>query len=410
MATDHHGDMTAFGGTHHAHSQLGGVTADQHHAQDHAARHASGQPDAVSLDASQIGTGQFPLVRLPRVASGQFLEGNGVAADPIYNALVAGDIPNLDVAKITSGRFGMPRMPSGTSGQVLTAQGAGVDPAYAAAGGGGGLTIFGDGSDGNVTIASNTTLTRDMYYNNLTVNAGIFLTTGGYRVFVKGTLTNNGTIARNGNVGGNATSTDAGAAGAALAAASLGGSGAGGVGNGDMDNYGAGGGGGSGAGVIVIAARILTNNATIQANGGNGGNAWANGFGNPGGTAKAGGTVTSPTTGYRDSTSGVIAQQLGTRLMGGAGGGGGAGVGGGGTVGGSTNPGIGGAGGAGGNTSTVGQAGGGGGGGGGALILIYQTITEGTLQVLGGTGGLGGNGGPAGNNGSVGVTVQIANV
>ena len=127
MATDHHGDMTAFGGTHHAHSQLGGVTADQHHAQDHAARHASGQPDAVTLDTSQIGTGQFPLTRLPRAASGQFVEGNGVGADPIYNALVAADIPNLAASKITSGRFTVSRLPAMTDEKIWKGTGGNVE-------------------------------------------------------------------------------------------------------------------------------------------------------------------------------------------------------------------------------------------------------------------------------------------
>jgi hypothetical protein len=55
-------------------------------------------------------------------------------------------------------------------------------------------SIYGQGTDGNTTIASNTSLTRDMYYNNLTVNNGIHLNTNGYRVFVKGTLTLNGNI------------------------------------------------------------------------------------------------------------------------------------------------------------------------------------------------------------------------
>lgn len=32
------------------------------------------------------------------------------------------------------------------------------------------IYYFGDGSDGNVTITTNTTLTRDMYYNDLTVD------------------------------------------------------------------------------------------------------------------------------------------------------------------------------------------------------------------------------------------------
>ena len=51
---------------------------------------------------------------------------------------------------------------------------------------------FGDGSDGDVTISSPTTLTRDMFYNNLTVNST--LSTDGFRIFVKGILSGNGTI------------------------------------------------------------------------------------------------------------------------------------------------------------------------------------------------------------------------
>lgn len=96
-------------------------------------------------------------------------------------------------------------------------------------------TFYGDGSDGDVTISSNTTLTRDMFYNDLTVNATFTLNTGSYRIFVKGTLTNNGTIARNGNNGGNGgnggdgsyigptagTAGTAGSAGGALASGSI---------------------------------------------------------------------------------------------------------------------------------------------------------------------------------------------
>ena len=55
-------------------------------------------------------------------------------------------------------------------------------------------SVYGFGTDGNVTIASNTTLSRDMYYNNLTINAGVLLNTNGYKVFVKGTLALNGNI------------------------------------------------------------------------------------------------------------------------------------------------------------------------------------------------------------------------
>jgi len=54
--------------------------------------------------------------------------------------------------------------------------------------------IFGNGSDGNVTISTNTSLSRDMYYNTLTVNSSVTLFTNGFKIFVKETLTNNGTI------------------------------------------------------------------------------------------------------------------------------------------------------------------------------------------------------------------------
>lgn len=53
---------------------------------------------------------------------------------------------------------------------------------------------YGDGSDGNVVISSNTVITRDMYYQNLQVNSGFSLNTNGYRVFVKDSFVINGTI------------------------------------------------------------------------------------------------------------------------------------------------------------------------------------------------------------------------
>lgn len=48
--------------------------------------------------------------------------------------------------------------------------------------------IYGSGKDGNVTISTNTTLVRDMYYNNLTINDGVHLNTSGYKVFVRNSL------------------------------------------------------------------------------------------------------------------------------------------------------------------------------------------------------------------------------
>ena len=55
-------------------------------------------------------------------------------------------------------------------------------------------SVYGGGQDGTVVIASNTSLTRDMYYDNLTVNNSVHLNTNGFKVFVKNTLTLNGNI------------------------------------------------------------------------------------------------------------------------------------------------------------------------------------------------------------------------
>jgi hypothetical protein len=53
----------------------------------------------------------------------------------------------------------------------------------------GGDEIYGFGQDGNVTITADTTLSRDMYYESLTINANCTLDTNGYKIFVKDTLT-----------------------------------------------------------------------------------------------------------------------------------------------------------------------------------------------------------------------------
>lgn len=271
---------------------------------------------------------------------------------------------------------------------------------------GGGLAIFGDGSDGDVTIAANTTLTRDMFYNNLTVNATFTLNTAGYRVFVKGTLTNNGTIRRTPNAGA------AGVGGAALAAGSLGGSFAGA--NKVQTGAGAGGGGG---GPVFIAAKTIVNAGVIAAIGGAGENA-------PGGATVSGvgGIGTNATT-----------------SLGGAGGLGGASTGAGGGAGGtvtgpvagaggfrslplvvelraiSTTPTVilvtgGGGGGSGGTYDGDGSAGGGGGGGGGFLVLIYNSYSgAGTKVAPGGAGGTSVGGGAAGATGSSGTVIEISN-
>jgi len=89
-------------------------------------------------------------------------------------------------------------------------------------------SLFGDGSEGDISIGSATTLSRDTYYDDLTIAAGQTLDPGGYRIFVAGTLTlgAGAAIARNG-ADGPASATGA----PALAPGTLGGSGAGGYGH-----------------------------------------------------------------------------------------------------------------------------------------------------------------------------------
>ncbi|MFC3883747.1 hypothetical protein ACFOU2_09640 [Bacillus songklensis] len=206
--------------------------------------------------------------------------------------------------------------------------------------------LFGNGMDGNVTISANTNLTRDMYYENLTINSGIKLSTNGYKIFVRGTLTNNGIIEANGPNGTNGSSTDTytqysnngggsgggstsngggtspgfggnggnggrsvydatvktgGAASYTVAALQSfelihnlynispqgGGGGAGGTYN--SNPYYSGGSGGVGGGRVLIYARNIINSGSIEAKGGNGGNGvmnasyWSGGGGGGGG-------------------------------------------------------------------------------------------------------------------------------
>jgi len=80
---------------------------------------------------------------------------------------------------------------------VVTQNNGRIDPEFI------GSTAFGDGRDGNVTISSTTTLTRDMYYNDLTINADLL--PKNYRIFVRGTLSGSGRIVASGANGTNAT-------------------------------------------------------------------------------------------------------------------------------------------------------------------------------------------------------------
>jgi hypothetical protein len=234
----------------------------------------------------------------------------------------------------------------GTTGQVLTVA-AGL-PTWAAAASSTSVLQYGSGIDGAVTISTNTTLTRDMYYSALTVNTGVVLNTSGYRVYVSGTLTLTGTAIISNN-GGNASGT-------------TGGSSAG------TGNIGGGTAGGAGAASSLGGAR---------------GSAGTNGTGS-GGAGGAGGTSNVNAGG----AAGVLTLQAlytvtpnafygaGSLILGGTGGGGGS---------------------CGGANAGTGGAGGGGGASGGLVYVAAGTLAgSGTIEALGGNGAAGGNGAGSG--------------
>lgn len=244
--------------------------------------------------------------------------------------------------------------------------------------------IVGDGSDGNVTISGATSLTADMFYNDLTVNDT--LTTDGFRIFVKGAFTGSGTIACNGSVGtvGNNSVFQGGTnpGGAGGASGDDGGtldSGVDGAAGGTGGDYGASAAGGVGVTGIAATYSFDGNNGTA---GGRGGDAGTNG-GGLGAAASTGGTRTLGAILPDDiliapynilSTGGADVIQGNAGAAGGSGGGGiGAG-------------------------NYSGASGGGGGGCGGTIFISAKTVTfDGTFSTTGGTGGAGGAGFDTGN-------------
>jgi len=261
--------------------------------------------------------------------------------------------------------------------------------------------FFGTGVDGDATITSDTTLVRDMYYNNLTINAGVTLFPGGFRIHVLNTFTNNGTLDRQGNPStGNA-------GGLGLAAGSIGSAAAGGAGGGTV------------AGTAGTASSACIGSAAGSGGSGSGG----------AGGAAGGATVPTAAVGGVESmnlaTRALIARDLaGTILNGGSGGGGGGGSGtaasgGGGGSGGGVivvaartflGTGIVTAKGGNGASALLNNGGGGGGGGGGAIITITEndtTATGLTFNITGGTAGGGLGAGVSGANGSTGRIFRV---
>jgi hypothetical protein len=269
------------------------------------------------------------------------------------------------------------------------------------------LGAFGDGSDGTFTYVPATyTINREWNYQDLTIQAGAIIKPAGFRMFMRGTLTNAGSFNDDGNVGVGIT------AGAFLAARQfLGGqSGAGGAGRSTT-------GVGSAGGAITSSSYV---SAGVMPTGGAGGQGDGGNLGGAGGGATPGSSRWASLLGYGRGA---------TAVNGGSGGGGGGCQVGTGTA-------SSGAGGSGGgdvyiaaryivNTGTIsalggagaaavatgnGAAGGGGGGGGGHVGIITQTPSAsigGTVSAAGGAGGAGIGGGNVGVSGTAGSVAYL---
>lgn len=248
----------------------------------------------------------------------------------------------------------------------------------------------GDGSDGNVTITnSTTTLSRDMYYQNLTLTNGAIIT-GNWRIFVNGTISGNGNIVQNGSAGsagGGNTANNFGPGGAAINGYFTTPAGA----NGGTGGSGPGAGNNGSVGYSTISSLATT---TMASPGGAGSAAGAS----AGGGAGSMGTATTTTTRFGKIASNTYdGIDITTQNSGPAGGGGG--------------------GGGGGNSSgNLGGGGGGAGGTGGFVYIIAKNVTATlNLTAIGGGGGAGGpgsgtalgnGGGGAGGNGGIIVLVS----
>ena len=268
------------------------------------------------------------------------------------------------------------------------------------------------GIDGTVTISANTTLVRNMYYSNLTVNSGITLNASGWRILVTGTLTLNGNISNDGTSAvANVAGTSPTVATTYLGCGTSGGNGATGSNPGTAGSnstYACVGGIGGQGGSVGGVAGTLTAPAAID-----GGlyilsqlpNAWM------GRSSVALNSTVSYLQGGTGGGSGKCNKGSATTVKSGAGGAGAGIV----TVAAKIVTGTGSItanGGNGGNSSftgsSVGITGGGGGGGGGVVVFIYQIpVTTITLSANGGTGGTAIGGGTAGVSGANGYVYSI---
>lgn len=298
---------------------------------------------------------------------------------------------------------------------------------------------FGNGSDGDFTVSTSTTLTRDMFYDNLVINGTLI--PAGYRIFAKTSISGSGSVIATGTPGTSAVTITGGAGGTTTVVGffrnSAGGNGGTAPQNVDCQSGMAG--TSTSAGVSFNA---LTSNAGTTGGGSAGACGGGIGFGGSGGTVTATATSTKYGVTYYQTVSFVHTSLSTSTLLiwsgaGGSGGGSGglscsstcngssarAGGGGGGGSSGQIvfmasksitgtfsvdvsggNGGNGAAGTSDGDT-TGGTGGGGGGGQGGTVIFLYNTkLYTGTRTTSGGTGGTGNT---TAGNGSSGLTIDL---
>lgn len=253
------------------------------------------------------------------------------------------------------------------------------------------LMLYGPGYDGNLTITTtnytggpflNGSLTRDAYFNNLTITGSGTIRVNGNRLFVKGVLDISGAtgtaIIVVAGAGGNASGATGGSAGISGTTPTKT---VANCANGGIGATGATGAGAAGGAPLVLQFANGGYSSATNTNG-KGGNSGATLGGN-------GGTQTAPSSfnyiGVTTNVSMIGAASTGNNVLYGGVGGGGGGAG------------------AGDGTNT-GRGGGGGGAGGGVLYLAAKTInrsssnTTGCIQANGATGGAGASG-SAGNTG-----------
>lgn len=281
------------------------------------------------------------------------------------------------------------------------------------------LSLYGDGTDGNVTISSGTTtLTRTMYYNNLTISGTGSLNPNGQMIYVKGTLDISAAPASAiyfpPNAGGNASVNTGGTAAATLQAGLANANAAPNAGKNGSTTTG-------NPSTSTITTLVATIGAVL------GGNSGSSGTGGNGTSGNGGAGYTKaaiPTVSYGAAFTPIELSGTGAAPRGGAlgaegGSAGGDGTAGGGSGGGPSGGGVitihaatinrgastaaaaiyapGGKGGDGGTAAGGNRGGGGGasGAGGGVVILMYATLTgapaTGAISVPGGAGGTGGS-------------------